>query len=218
VSFSCSDYRQFAGELYLWRGSTVCLQKTGEKEDFHCRLVDIFSGETVWSTQQAPDAGWTQAEEDRDEQGFRVLPWEPAVQELKEKEKEMAKAHRGGAGSAAGRIFELSTKTLVVVDGVGVGGEAGSTMINASLGLQTDGRAADPLKRDESRKFVVGGDGTTTIQDRMRARREVARQVLPRPRDRATQKNTHCEPSRVHSLCPSRVLSLSLARSLFLRV
>ena len=130
----------------------------------------------------------------------------------------MAKAHRGGAGSAAGRIFELSTKTLVVVDGVGVGGEAGSTMINASLGLQTDGRAADPLKRDESRKFVVGGDGTTTIQDRMRARREVARQVLPRPRDRATQKKTHCEPSRVHSLYPSRVLSLSLARSLFLRV
>ena len=33
------------GQLYLWRGSTVCLQKTGENESFSCRLVDIFSGD-----------------------------------------------------------------------------------------------------------------------------------------------------------------------------
>jgi hypothetical protein len=33
---------QVEGKLYLWRGSTVCLQKTGEEFDFNCRLVDIF--------------------------------------------------------------------------------------------------------------------------------------------------------------------------------
>ena len=57
-------------------------------------------------------------QEDRDERGFRVLPWEPAVQELKEKERDDAKKHRSGG---CGRIFELSTKTLVGVDGAGVG-------------------------------------------------------------------------------------------------
>jgi len=44
------------------------------------------------------------------------------VQELKEKEREGAKKHRGGGGGAgSGRIFDLSTKTLVGVDGPGVG-------------------------------------------------------------------------------------------------
>jgi len=62
------------GQLFLWHGQTVCLQKTGEAHDFNSRLVDVFSGETVWSTQQAPDAGWSQL--DRDARGFRMLPWE----------------------------------------------------------------------------------------------------------------------------------------------
>ena len=61
-------------------------------------------------------------------------------------------------------------------------GSAGSAVVCASLGLAqaeraglggADGAQDDPLKRDLSRKFAVGGDGTTKAEERMRARREV---------------------------------------------
>ena len=120
------------GQLFLWRGQTVCLQNTGEAHDFNCRLVDVFSGETVWSTQQAPDAGWSQNQESRDARGFRMLPWETETRHNQAQE-----------SRNRGRQEEE----------------------------QQDGRK-------ESRAYVVGGDGSTRPEERMRARRREARKAL----------------------------------------
>ena len=83
-------------------------------------------------------------------------------------------------------------------------GSAGSAVVCASLGLAQaeraglgggDGAQNDPLKRDQSRKFAVGGDGTTKAEERMRARREVGGSACA------------CE-ARTHSLSPlSQTLS-----------
>ncbi|EKX38298.1 hypothetical protein GUITHDRAFT_144404 [Guillardia theta CCMP2712] len=70
----------------MWRGRTVCLQRTclGPREEQHCRLVDIFSGEVIWSTMGPTQKGWMDNAEDRDECGFRVLPWEAALASRKD--------------------------------------------------------------------------------------------------------------------------------------
>jgi hypothetical protein len=117
------------GQLFLWHGQTVCLQKTGEAHDFNSRLVDVFSGETVWSTQQAPDAGWSQL--DRDARGFRMLPWE-------------TETRHNQAQESRSRGWQEEE--------------------------EEDGR--------KSRAYVVGGDGSTRPEERMRARRQEARKAL----------------------------------------